>query len=223
MTIGVGYQCMDGVVLCSDRQITSTAGFKYQERKIWSASSPDWSLIFSYAGYPDAATVMFRKIVDGLKDKLKQAKGTFPYERARAVLEEVFFDHTAADLQTMIGFYSDYQDPRLFRTQGASVVDGYIEHIGIGDSSALKYITSFLKPQTNLVDEAVMFAAYLVSVANRYVDGCSGGPDLSILNKDGTVTEVAAGVLSKHEAYFSLYEEQIGKELRALLFSRGGK
>jgi hypothetical protein len=218
MTIGIGYQCSDGVVLCSDRQVTSTTGFKQAQRKIWSSQAVDkWSFIFSYSGLTDAATVMFRRVTEGLKEKFEFAKGTFPYQRARAVLDEVYFDHASEGLETLIGFYSDHQSAHLFKTNGTHVVDGLAEYIGVGDSSALKYISSFLRPRLHTIEEAKALATYLVSVANRYVDGCSGGPDIYTLNDNGVIVETNLGIQSQHETHFLQYEEQIGNELRRLL------
>ena len=34
MTVGVGFQCLDGVVLCADRQITKGGDLKYGERYV---------------------------------------------------------------------------------------------------------------------------------------------------------------------------------------------
>ena len=35
MTIALGFLCPDGMVLCSDRQITVDGGLKYEKRKFW--------------------------------------------------------------------------------------------------------------------------------------------------------------------------------------------
>jgi hypothetical protein len=155
---------------------------------------------------------MFRKTKQGLIDGIVARDEGFAHDWARKVLERVFFDHAAEDLQTLIGFYSKHQ--HLFRTQGTHVVDGYVEYIGSGDSSVLRYIGSFLRPKEHTTEEACALAAYIISVANRHIDGCSGGPDLAILHSDGRVVEIQVGSQSRIGALYLKYEETIGETLR---------
>jgi len=222
MTVGIGFSCRDGVAIFADRQITSQGAFKYDERKIFSSQGQECNFIFPDAENPDGAQVMFRKAREGLKDRLSKAVGDFPKDRARAVLEEVFFDHNTEGLQTLIGIHLKHTPPFLFRTQEAKVVDGYVEQIGLGDSSALRYLTNFLEQEDNTVAEASVLGSYIVSVANRYVDGCSGGPDTAIIYADGSVSEGTGGVFDHQEARFLHCEKEIGKTLRSLLL-RGGR
>ena len=102
------------------------------------------------------------------------------------------------------------------------VVQGYSEYIGSGDSSAIRHLSDFLPRDNYTVDEASVLASYLVSVANRYIDGCSGGPDICVLNMQGQISHGTGGVFPDQEARFRHCEVEIGKELRALLL-RGGK
>src|SRR5690348_3921471 len=104
MTIGVGFRCMDGVVLCSDRQITSSAGHKYEERKILSHWTPEYRIVLSYAGFPDAARMMFRKLTDEARERLPTEKGRFEHDKFRTILEIVFVDKQTKDLETLIAY-----------------------------------------------------------------------------------------------------------------------
>jgi hypothetical protein len=66
VTIGIGFKCIDGIVICADTQITVPESHTYYAPKIWDDRDPDnrWSLVFTYAGSPD--------LMDSFKDKLVQ-------------------------------------------------------------------------------------------------------------------------------------------------------
>jgi 20S proteasome alpha/beta subunit len=194
MTIGVGFLCTDGVVLCADRQITGAAGYKFEESKIfWSGGEP-FALIFSYAGDPDAANVMFHRTATALREGTTKPK-TLLQNKLQAVVEEIFDDKTATGLETLVGIVLEHSPPILFKTKNKKVVEGFAECIGSGDGSALRYLCNFLLKGHTDVKQAQILGSYIVSVANRYVDGCSGGPDVMILNENGTVQEISGGIV----------------------------
>jgi 20S proteasome alpha/beta subunit len=222
MTIGVGFRCPEGVVLCSDRQITSSGGHKYEERKIFRASTPDYQLMFSYAGFPDAARMMFRKVLDNLSEHLPQEKGRFAHDKCRSILERVFEDKQSGNLQTLIAFKYQHHPVYLFKTWETAITDGLFEYIGSGDGSAIRYLYDMLLTDGMMkIDEAEVIASYIVSVASRYVDGCGGGPDRATLHDDGIEGEGTGGVYPNQRERFLHCEQVIGKKLRELLLAGG--
>jgi hypothetical protein len=212
---------MDGVVLCSDRQITSSAGHKYEERKILSHWTPEYRIVLSYAGFPDAARMVFRKLTDEARERLPTEKGRFEHDKFRTILEIVFDDKQTKDLETLIAYKFRHHPAFLFKTWEATVTDGLYEYIGCGDSSAIRYLTDFLLPGNLKVREAEVFASYIVSVASRYVDGVSGGPDRASIQDDGTQGEASGGVYPNERERFLHCEQSIGKKLRELLLAGG--
>src|SRR5271167_4782076 len=52
VTIGVGFLCSNGIVLCADNQITWPQFHKYYECKIYPHSTPEWATVFTFAGNP---------------------------------------------------------------------------------------------------------------------------------------------------------------------------
>ncbi len=222
MTIGVGFLCPEGILLCADRQLTGDGGYKFEERKIfshWCVDGP--SFVFSYAGDPDAARSMFGKISDGLSSGISKSKAASPRSKALGVLEKIFRDRNAKGLQTLIGVRFKNSGLYLFKTSHHRVVDGIREYIGVGDSSALRYLCGFLLKGRLSINEAEVLGAYVISVANRYVDGCGGGPDVATLHKDGQIGEGTGGPFPNARERFLHSEEEIGKGLRALLLSGG--
>jgi 20S proteasome alpha/beta subunit len=62
MTVGIGFQCPDGVVLASDRQITKDGGLKYEEGKFFRGYYDEVQCGCTYAGYPANAKNLFDDI-----------------------------------------------------------------------------------------------------------------------------------------------------------------
>jgi hypothetical protein len=61
VTIGIGFKCIDGVVLAADQQVTWGESHKSYERKFRSHSSGDeWNASFTFSGSP----VLFKSFND---------------------------------------------------------------------------------------------------------------------------------------------------------------
>jgi len=221
MTIGVGFQCQNGVVLGADTQFTSPSGFKYSGQKIWSAELGECRFIYTFCGSPDTAEIMFRKLREGLEKVKEIPAGQFSKNVLRSKIEEIFYDERAQEqgFQTLIGASFGHHQPSLYRTNETKVVDGFVEHIGLGDSSVLRYLTDFLPPEACTIAEVYVLASYYVSVANRYVDGCSGGPAISVLDMTGIEHSGRGGPLPDQQQRFWQCEKRAAKELREQLIS----
>ena len=231
MTIALGFLCPDGIVLCADRQMTdSQSGLKYQKRKIsymtGMFAGVRFTLASAYAGDPEAAKIMRTEIRERLGEEIAKSRAIgFQSPMARKALDKIFSNKHAKHLQMLIGirFYSG--EVCLFKISGRKVMDAESEYIGSGDSSALRYLADVLlvSPRVHNVHEAGVLGAYLVSVANRYVDGCSGGPDVIIIpSADGTISQ-SYRVFPNQKERFAYCEDQVGQGLRELLFSGGTK
>lgn len=220
MTIAVGFTCQDGVVICADRQLTNPGGFKYEERKIFSSRGGECQFMFSYAGFPDAANMMFDKVKDAIPEILS---GKPPHSQdAKLTLEKIYKSPHTKGLQTLIGIRIRHFPAFLLKTFNNTVVEGRAEWIGSGDSSALRYLADFLVPSHLGIHEAEVLANYIVFVASRYVDGCAGGPDSATIDRDGKLSE-GTGVFPNQKDRFLYCEQQIGKALREMLWSGGTK
>lgn len=223
VTIGIGLLCNDGVVICSDRQVTNSGGFKYSKRKIYTTGRTNCMLLFSYAGDPDAAEVIYQKVQKAIPEITKQKPSTVGVspDHTRDVLEKVYKNKHSKELQTLLAVQIDKYPPFLLKTSGTKVIVGSAEYIGVGDCSALRYLSDFIFPRSLNVFEGVTLGDYLVFVANRYIDGCSGGPDHVILHNDGIVTTGTGGPWPNARQRIDYCERQIGEGLRGLLFAGG--
>jgi hypothetical protein len=229
VTIALGFLCPDGIVLCSDRQITdSTAGLKYQKRKLsWMTGTYGgihFELASAYAGDPESAKIIRTEIAERFGREVSKSKELGFQPKARKTLERIFNTKNTKYLQMLIGIRFHSGELCLFKTSGKKVVEGRTEYIGSGDSSALRYLADFLLPTfISTVFEAHVLGSYLVSVANRYVDGCSGGPDIYTIAKDGGRNHLVGEVFLDEKARFQSCEDEAGRALRELLFLGGTK
>jgi hypothetical protein len=176
--------------------------------------------VFAYAGDPDAAHVVFNNVNGALPEIVRA--GVRSPEGIRDGLKKVYRDKHAKHLRSLLGVHcGGHHIPVLLRTNSTKIVVGYSEYIGIGDSSALRYLTDFIFPPRLNVFEGQTLGSYLIYVANRYIDGCSGGPDHVILSSDGQFTSGSGGPWPNTEERFQYCEQQVGKALRQLLFAAG--
>ena len=70
VTIGIGFRCVDGVVLCADNQITFPGSHKFYERKLYQASGKDneWQAGFTFAGTLDLMKNFYENFVEAMQD-----------------------------------------------------------------------------------------------------------------------------------------------------------
>ncbi|MGA8270001.1 MAG: hypothetical protein WB919_00455 [Candidatus Sulfotelmatobacter sp.] len=207
----------------------SAAGLKYQKCKLsWMNgmfAGIRFELASAYAGDPEAAKIMRTEIKERFGGEIAKSRVTgFQAPKARKALEKIFSNKNAKHLQMLIGirFYSG--ELCLFKTSGKKVLEVTTEYIGSGDSSALRYLSDFLLPHfIPSIFQAHVLGSYLVSVANEYVDGCSGGPDIYTIAQDGMKNDSSGGVFPNEKARFEYCESEAGRALRELLFSGGTK
>ncbi len=220
MTIGIGFRCKNGVLICTDRQVTSTAGFKTRVRKISRTTSWERWLLFSYAGDQDASKVIFGKIRERFMDEFRKSKSKMEGDKAKAALEKIFSDRNTKGLETLIAIrIADSGEIHLFRTCEHKVMEAQIECIGGGDTSVVRHAASLLVTEPLTIHQAGIIGSYLVHVASTWVSGCDGEADIAAIHEDGFIVEGEGGPFKNTTERFLRCEKEIGKRLRELLLS----
>lgn len=197
MSVAVGLGDMGMMVLCADRQMTDAqAGLKFEGCKIRGyASTGDQkphNIAFAYCGDPEIAGTLFDSLVEGIASAMEDASDcdVFEAEYFRQHLLQVFKSKDAKGMMTLIALQTVHRC-FLFKTKADQVVIGGRECIGGGDSSVLRYIADVVsRTEMHTVETALPFAVYLVSLANRYVDGCGFGVDAVVLQEGKEITFV---------------------------------
>ena len=191
MTIGVGFLCEDGIVLCADNQITWPQSHKYYECKIYEHRTNEWSMLNTFSGDPD----LVKSFNGKFRDAMSKIKPPYTAAKIQDVIETVLafldvLDNSPTDLWMLCAIAIPGSEMRLVRTTGkvVSQVDDY-SYIGGGDSSLLRFLTQlilnvqFHKPYR--ANQETMLGIYLVLKAKAFIEGCGGDTDVYILRPNG--------------------------------------
>ena len=218
VTIGVGFLCNDGLLLCADNQITWPDSHKYYERKIYLRMRPEWTVGFTFAGNPNLA-----KSFDG---KLESAIGLIPRPYTAAKIQECIeallysmnvIDGDQSGLYMICAISVPNDDMIMLKTDRKIVsrVRDY-DYVGVGDSSLLRHVGFLIgdKPEYRKVGEALPLAVYLVLQAKRYVDGCGGDTDALVIRPNGSPQD-RSGVTTNMEQHLLHLESYACKVVRA--------
>jgi hypothetical protein len=184
MTVGIGFQCLDGVVLCSDRQITKSGGLKYEEQKIFEGYYENLQCACAYAHNPDIARNVFDEIFRSLVNVFQRChrQQIALSDALQETVEDVMRRRKDKNTELLIAFRSEKMGmpPLFFCVRGLVVVKGEREYIGVGDSSALRYVAELLGSFQLTLEQAKLAGLYMVGLASRFIDGC-GGTDLLMM------------------------------------------
>lgn len=215
MTIALGMLCSDGAVLAADRQMTKEGGLKYQEKKyiighVQGSIPVDY--IFVYCGTPEVAHIFEERIGMALLDGVCSGNIFMP-SMVIDNLKSVFRDKESKYIESLIMFGSPQIQPFIVRTKGTRVVRGRRECIGVGDSSVIRYISDLLPPKIT-VEQTLPICAYLVTLGNRYIEGCGFGPDvLYMRGKERVPASVSEKEVASYALRFSELEHKLSEGL----------
>jgi 20S proteasome alpha/beta subunit len=194
VTIAIGFKCQDGVVLCTDRQITDSVGaMKYTEQKIYPIIGDTWCVVSAYAGYRDIMQAVQTEFQRRLSFEPNPTPD-FVENCLLGVLKAVKrINRKDMEYQQMLCAVSTPGGDRLLRFQSdlsTEVGDWQWEYLGIGNSSLIRFLAdiSGSKRTTITASQALMIGFYMVLQANKYIDGCGKGPDLAFVRRGRCAT-----------------------------------
>jgi hypothetical protein len=197
VTIGIGFLCSDGIVLCSDTQVTWQQFHKYYEHKIRSHGGDGWTLAFTYSGNPSVMKMFDGKFANAAASYLNNPPDARTVQNmVETVLSTIdVLDNDPNSLCMLCGIVIPKKEMLLIHTEG-KVVSTVDEHhfVGCGDSSVLRYLIPTLTKHSSGYSawQAVNIGVYLTLQAKRYVDGCGGDTDILILKPNGHTTTTEA-------------------------------
>lgn len=182
MTIGLGYSCRDGVVVCADRRHTVPGYFKFMQGKLaWSMRSTGTTLAMTYAaGDTHAAKALIQRLFSS----------QWPTEFSKVLpwLKDTFSIESKG-IYTIVAYRISGEAPRLYHSDEEKVIQTEIAHIGMGDSSVLHYLEQVILSDKGTWDKSgkftVALGAYMIKAANDFIPDCDGGPDIVLLSSSG--------------------------------------
>ena len=197
MTVVLGTICEDGLVIAADREVSGDGGVKFYEKKIFTFPTVNADIVLGYSGIPD----VMRGLERDLRSRLEgQTKSSADIERdLRQALEKVIAKNDKSQFWTLCGF-CEGGTYRLLKTYQRDVFPVPVwDCIGLADNSSLiRYLAAiFLEPSVHLpLFRAVPICNYMVAQAKKYVGGCGGLTDLSIVRPNGKAQEQFSSVFT---------------------------
>jgi hypothetical protein len=217
VTIGIGFRCSNGVVLCSDTQITWKGRHKAYETKQFYLTGVNWTMASVYAGDPQLWKSFRDKFKEFIKAEVKTTK------ELRDILETALCYFTELDSDPMalcllMGFVIPEKEIRLVRTEGKLIsdVNGF-DHVGCGDSSVLRYLSPIMANDKEWPssERALRIGTFLVLQAKRYAEDCGGDTEAFFLHWNGAM-QTKSSMTQKWEQHWNSLERDESRIYRAL-------
>jgi len=227
MTIALGFQCTDGMVLAADSEI-SNAFVKMPGTKAWvykyagQADGSPYALQLGIVGAGNAAFIQYasERIHDAFEEFFdKRATITRPEAKSllQGVINEIHSTHLYPAAQTaeppsvemVIGMWFGDRSLRLCRTYLTSVTKVWnYEAVGIGSALANFIIKRFYAGRVTIA-QAVFIATEVLLHVKGNVPGCGGETQIIAMYKKGTVGFAQRKTISEHEQYVREFDDAI--------------
>jgi 20S proteasome alpha/beta subunit len=185
MTIVVGFQCSDGVVIAADRLLSAEGSHKFQEEKLLPIECLNSTFYLAYSGSPVLAKEAREKLLHRLDAIDSDFLGRKPITRQQAQeciettlveMAQQRFDRLSLSLLIVAIYPNASPDLWIFSDNGFHTVFDF-EVIGVGDSSLIRYLQQ-LYHTSDTVSYCERLAIFLIEKAKAHIDGCGGQTDL---------------------------------------------
>lgn len=184
MTIALGIQTPDGIVLCSDSQLTVPQYMKYSDSKIRTIESgEEWSVALTYSGDPERMNRIYERmrlslLIEPSEEKINSDYVRKSFEEALSEARQSII-HSYENIDVLCAFATREEDfgfagagLHLFSGKNGVVVKPNNEFsiLGAGDSSLTRYLENLLSSFGQSYMEyrtALMIGAYIVEQAKK--------------------------------------------------------
>jgi 20S proteasome alpha/beta subunit len=209
VTIALGFASLPGVILCSDTQMTSDSGFKFEESKMLCAMEGPWSALGTYAGSPTMAKAVERQLGEycyGLLESQSDEPTLGQFEKQlQRVVSRVCSKHRGP-LQ-MLWALSLKEHVHLLKIDQKTINDvSDCACLGLGDSSLVRFLLENL--YIVRTQDAVRTSAYIVRQAMKYVDGVGGKVEIYAIYRGGRWKRIKTNKLPSFKRLVSETSEQ---------------
>ena len=213
VTIALGFNCNDGVVLCSDSQITKEGGLKFNESKLdliaLQGVKENWAVGITYAGSPEFKKLFMEKFtpaVWAMQPKPSPGEIRASIER---ILDDIHRQHRSSmNLELLCAISVPPGPNELLVSRNKLVREAQAQCLGAGDSSIVRYLSELLLSYKLHWKAALQIAVYIVQQAKKFMDGC-GGPTEAQVVRNGGIHLYGDLVTKGLEQYLSLAESEV--------------
>jgi hypothetical protein len=212
MTIGVGFECMDGIILGADRQMTSPGWHKYSEKKLF--HDVENERIVALIGGDDLS------LAKELWWKLLEYPLT-DWESCQIALASILDGMGRLSNELPLQFICGLalkKDVHLFGFRGKGVYP-IMDELGIicvGDSSLVRYLSRNVELFWQQLSDGVATATYLLKRAEEFIDGCRGPMDIIVLRPGPSITVIDPNLLDDLDKRIVKNQAKAFKELLSL-------
>jgi hypothetical protein len=201
VTIAIGFNCSDSILLCADTQLTVAGVTKMTGTKLFREEYPNAAKsVIAISGALHYARMAMQQVEEGIADL---GTGNFPQITVRAVRDvikavmlDLYQNHInqhpdryTLGIQLLVAAWSPPENrAALFSTQDTAVniLRGYQPN-GSGDSLAHYVIINMGYRPTMAEAQVRPIAVAAVAKAKDYVDGCGGFTELISLSRSGAL------------------------------------
>jgi 20S proteasome alpha/beta subunit len=178
MTIGIGFNCDNGIVLGADSQMTRQNINKFHGQKLFCDFRDGRILALASADDLSLAIEVWEKL---LKHDL--ASGDAVQTALEEILDNMGRMYSELPIQLLVGIATK-DEAQLFTFIGKGIhTQPTFAVIGVGDSSLIRYLADKVPVGFWSPNECAVAAAYILKQAEEYIDMCDGPMDLVILLK----------------------------------------
>lgn len=213
MSIGIGFQTINGLVLGADRQMTRPGLNKFFEQKVfYDSGSSDRMLALVGADDLALAKEVWNKLLKcPCEPTVAATRDIF-----EAILNEMGRLYTDLPLELLLGIATkDEVELIEFRGKGLqSIAEFEFAVIGCGDSSLVRYLADHTDKFLVGEKQAILTATYILKRAEEYVDGCHGPMDIVSLSIGPKIKMFDSSVLEDIDKHI---QEREWKAFKTLL------
>lgn len=224
VTIAAGFECTDGIVLCSDSELTYSDWLRLQGSKMQVFAGTNLSGIMTGAGSWDYVLMALEKISMLIGTRLRNNVPVTWFDIQRiveAVVLEIYSRHIhfypsdpKPGFSLLLGIWSG-QQPVLIRTDDTAVVhDHGFQAVGAGFILA-RHLADTLYSSDMSIREGYFLAIYILRLAKKYVPGCGGQTSILGIDAAGKTYGPYGLDITDLETHFAEFD----KVLRPLLVS----
>jgi 20S proteasome alpha/beta subunit len=196
MTIGIGFNCADGIVLCCDSQVTAPGNYKDRQNKLVTLRGNHRVICSCFAHLPNLAFAIYERLLQTL-DSVKQFSNQAVVDKISDVTLEFreTYPEEMAQQEFLYAVSAEDKRPRFVRVAGSIVDEPEWACIGIGDSALVRFLVStlaFLPPAFTASERYLLVGMYAVAQAKEFLDGCGKETNVVIVRKGGRIEDFSA-------------------------------
>lgn len=193
MTIGLGFSCLDGVLMGSDRQMTAPGWHKFSERKLFCDEKTGRILALIGGDDLGLAKEFWWKLVE-----LPITDSASCEQALTDVLDSMRRLDIDLPLQFLCGIATE-KDTHLFEFRGKGVYP-LLDDLGVicaGDSSLIRYLSKNIELSMQFSNDGVATITYLLKRAEEFIDGCYGPMDVVVLQPGPKIRVIDPSIIEE--------------------------